>query len=224
VAAGAHVDPTRARRRLQITAVLADAEFGDVTTFRRALHRWRLPYAVGVSRHLTLFPGTPAVHVPPSPRTGRPRSPLVLVDDTRPIALSAFARTLPPRAWRRITWRNGSNRPWAARFAAWRVTPANEWRNRRLAPEVWLLCEQDFGATPRTKYFFINLPATASVKQLVHLAHQRTSVSGVRSSHASSAAATVALSRRRGREWATLTRVEIRGGPKRGHGRTHKPP
>ena len=55
---------------LQITAVLADAEFGDVTAFRRALHRWRLPYAVGVSRHLTVFPGTPAVHVPPSGRDG----------------------------------------------------------------------------------------------------------------------------------------------------------
>jgi SRSO17 transposase len=158
---------------LEITAVLADAEFGDVTTFRRALHRWRLPYALGISRHLTVFPGTPAVHVPPSPRTGRPRSQLVLVDDTRPIALSAFALALPPRAWRRITWRNGANRPWTARFAARRVTPANEWRDRRLAPEVWLLCEQDLGATPRTKYFFINLPASASLRQLVRLAHQR---------------------------------------------------
>jgi hypothetical protein len=35
------------------------------------------------------------------------------------------------------------------------------------------LCEQDLGATPRTKYFFVNLPATASLKQLVRLAHQR---------------------------------------------------
>ena len=79
---------------LQITAVLADAEFGDVTAFRRALHRWRLPYAVGVSRHLTVFPGTPAVHVPPSARTGRPRSQLVLVHDTRPIAVRALALAL----------------------------------------------------------------------------------------------------------------------------------
>jgi len=113
------------------------------------------------------------VHVPPSPRTGRPRSQLVLRDDTRSIAVSALALTLPPRAWRRVTWRNGRNRPWAARFAAVRVTPANDWRERRLAPEVWLLCEQDLGATPRTKYFFINLPAGASLPQLVRLAHQR---------------------------------------------------
>jgi SRSO17 transposase len=158
---------------LSVTAVLADAEFGDVTVFRRALHRWGLPYAVGVSRHLTVFPGRPSTRVPPSGRIGRPRSQLVLTDETRPIAVRALALTLPRRAWRRITWRNGSSRPWAARFAAVRVTPAHDWRERRLAPELWLLCEQDLGATPRTKYFFVNLPATASLKQLVRLAHQR---------------------------------------------------
>src|SRR6202041_2787527 len=70
---------------LQVTAVLADAEFGDIPPFRPPLHRWNLPYAVGVSRHLTVFLGTPAVHVPPSPRTGRPRSQLVLVHDMRPL-------------------------------------------------------------------------------------------------------------------------------------------
>lgn len=158
---------------LHLTAVVADAEFGDITAFRRVLHQWRLPYALGVSRQLTVFRGTPAVHIPPSSRTGRPRSQLVLVHDTRPITVRAVALALPARAWRRVTWRNGTNRPWAARFAAVRVTPANEWRNRRLAPEVWLLCEQDLGLTPRIKYFFVHLPATASLKQLVRLAHQR---------------------------------------------------
>lgn len=158
---------------LQLTAIVADAEFGDITAFRRLLHQWRLPYALGVSRHLTVFRGSPAVHIPPSPRTGRPRSQLVLTTDTRAITVRALAMALPARAWRRVTWRNGTNRPWAARFAALRVTPANEWRNRRLAPEVWLLCEQDLGLTPRIKYFFVHLPATASLKQLVRLAHQR---------------------------------------------------
>ena len=158
---------------LRVTAVVADAEFGDITAFRRTLHQWRLPYALGVSRHLTVFRGTPAVHIPTSARTGRPRSQLVLVNDTRPITVRAVALALPARAWRRVTWRNGTNRPCAARFAALRVTPANEWRNRRLAPEVWLLCEQDLGLTPRIKYFFVSLPATASLAQLVRLAHQR---------------------------------------------------
>jgi SRSO17 transposase len=158
---------------LQLTAVVADAEFGDITAFRRMLHQWRLPYALGVSRHLTVFRGTPAVHIPRSSWTGRPRSQLVLRNPTKAITVRALALALPARAWRRVTWRNGTNRPWAARFAALRVTPANEWRNRRLAPEVWLLCEQDLGLTPRIKYFFVHLPATASLTQLVRLAHQR---------------------------------------------------
>jgi len=41
------------------------------------------------------------------------------------------------------------------------------------APEVWLLREQHLGGTPRTKYFLADLPATASVKQLLRPAHQR---------------------------------------------------
>ena len=159
---------------LQLTAVVADAEFGDITAFRRLLHQWHLPYALGISHHLTVFRGTPAVHIPPDPRTGRPRSQLVMVDrTTAAITVRALALSLPARTWRRVTWRNGTNPPRVARFAAVRVTPAQEWRNRRLAPAVWLLCEQDLGITPRTKYYFVNLPATASLKQLARLAHQR---------------------------------------------------
>lgn len=158
---------------LQLTAVLADAEFGDVSAFRHALHTWGLAYAVGVSRHLTVFRGTPTTHVPARPSRGRPRSRALLAPGTTAVAVAAVAAALPTRAWRRVTWRNGTNRPWAARFAAIRVTPAHDWRRGRLAPEVWLLCEQDLGATPRTKYFFVHLPPSASLAQLVRLAHQR---------------------------------------------------
>lgn len=158
---------------LQLTAVLADAEFGDVTAFRQALHSWGLAYAVGVSRHLTVFQGTPTTHVPAHRPRGRPRTRAVLAPETTALSVAAVAAALPARAWRRVTWRNGANRPWAARFAALRVTPAHDWRRGRLAPEVWLLCEQDLGATPRTKYFFVHLPASASLARLVRLAHQR---------------------------------------------------
>ena len=71
-------------------------------------------------------------------------------------------------------WRNrGAARQWTVECAALRVTPAHDWRHRRLAPEVWLLAERDVGETPQTKYFFVHLPATASWRQLVRLAHQR---------------------------------------------------
>jgi len=159
---------------LTLTAVLGDAEFGDNATLRRTLHRLKLPYALGVSSTVTVFRGTPPVAVPPR-RPGRMGTPtrLQLTDATRPEAVATIAAHLPARAWRRVTWRNGTNRPWAAHFAALRVTPAHEWRARRLAPEVWLLFERDLGTTPRIKAYFIALPPTASLRALVHLAHQR---------------------------------------------------
>jgi SRSO17 transposase len=157
-----------------VTAVLGDAEFGDNATLRRTLHRLRLPYALGISSTVTVFRGRPAVAVPPR-KPGRTATPtrLQLVDETRPEAVRAIAAALPVRAWRRVTWRNGANRPWAAHFAALRVTPAHDWRARRLAPEVWLLLERDLGTTPRIKAYLVALPATASLPSLVRLAHHR---------------------------------------------------
>ena len=158
----------------QITAVLGDAEFGDNATLRRTLHRLKLPYALGISSTLTVFRGTPPVAIPPRkrPQAPHPRR-LQVTNGSRPEAVRAIAAQLPTRAWHRVTWRNGTNRPWAAHFAALRVTPAHDWRARRLAPEVWLLFERDLGATPRIKGYFVALPPTASLRALVRLAHQR---------------------------------------------------
>jgi SRSO17 transposase len=159
---------------IKVTAVLGDAEFGDNATLRRTLHRAKLPYALGVSSTLTVFPGTPAV-IAPTPRVGkgRPRTQRVLAPGVHSVAVSAFAAEQPAKAWRRVTWRNGSNRLWGARFFAHRVTPAHDWREHRLAPQVWLLCERDLGRTPRTKYYLVDLPPTTSLKAVVRLAHHR---------------------------------------------------
>jgi SRSO17 transposase len=135
----------------QITAVLGDAEFGDNSTLRQHLHRSRLTYALGISSHLTVF------------REGMPRAE----------AVGALAKQLPQRAWRVISWRNGQNRPSKAQFAAVRATPAQRWPHRRHAPEIWLLFERDLGTTPRVKAYFVTLPATASLRALVRLAHHR---------------------------------------------------
>jgi SRSO17 transposase len=159
---------------VDVTAVLGDAEFGDNATLRRTLHRLNLPYALGISSTVTVFRGTPKVAVPPrQPGRSRPPSRRQLADASRPEAVRAIAATLSDRMWRRVTWRNGTNRPWAAYFAALRVTPAHDWRTRRLAPEVWVLFERDLGNTPRIKAYLVDLPATASLPSLVRLAHHR---------------------------------------------------
>jgi SRSO17 transposase len=154
-----------------LTAVVADAEYGDNRTVRQGLHRLRLPYALGISPTLTVFRGTPTLRIDrtqPPPRNRRDGWP-----DQDPIAVRALSDALPARAWRRVRWRNGTHPSWEADFVAVRVTPASDWRQRRLAPEVWLLCERGLGPTGRRRHYLVSLPAAASLKQLVQLAHQR---------------------------------------------------
>ncbi len=158
-----------------VTAVVGDAEFGDNATLRRTLHRANLPYAMGVSSDLKVFLGMPALEAPP-PLTGkgRPRTQRGLPPDTHTVEARAWAATQGARQWRLVSWHNGTNPSWRARFCAVRVMPAHDWRERRrLAPEVWLLCERDLGPTPGTKYYLVDLPATSSLRALVRLAHQR---------------------------------------------------
>ena len=84
---------------LTLTAVVADAEYGDNRTVRQALHRLRLPYALGISPTLTVFRGTPTLRVDreqPPPRNRREGWP-----DQEPVSVRALSDALSARAWRR---------------------------------------------------------------------------------------------------------------------------
>jgi SRSO17 transposase len=156
---------------ITLTAVVADAEYGDNSTVRQTLHRLRLPYALGISPTLTMFRGTPTLRIDrqqPPPRNRREGWP-----DQEGVSVRTLSDALPARSWRRVPWRNGTNPPWEADFAAMRVTPTTDWRHRRLAPEVWLLCERGLGPTGRRRHYLVSLPASASLEQLVRLAHHR---------------------------------------------------
>jgi SRSO17 transposase len=155
---------------LTITGVLADAEFGDNRMFRAQLHRWRMPYAVGVSSHLRAFLGTPLLTAPRS-TPGSHRRLLAAGVIARPFAdLLADAQ---PR-WQRVRWRNRRGaRAWSVLCAAIRVTPAIDHRHPRLAPEIWLLAERDARRPSGFRFFYVNLPSTAALSDLVKLAHQR---------------------------------------------------
>jgi SRSO17 transposase len=156
----------------EVTAVLGDAEFGDVTVLRTALHRVGLPYALGISSDLTVFATRPPV-APPYRRRGPWTQPRVLGHAR---SVHDVTQEWPASAWRWITWRNGTQPRRRARFAARRVTPAQRRRTGGLAPDVWLLCEREAGTASRIRYYFVHLPATASLRTLVHLAHQRWAV------------------------------------------------
>ncbi len=160
--------------KLQIEAVAADAAYGDVTAFRTALEKLGLPYAVGISSTLGVFRGHPFVRPAlPQPKTGRPRTRPVMDGRVRSTSVAALAKQFPATAWREVSWKNGDNRPWKAEFVAQRVTPSHDWRSRRLAKEVWLLCERSLGKKARIKHYLIDLPVETPLEQLVRLAHHR---------------------------------------------------
>ena len=77
---------------LTLTAVVADAEYGDNRTVRQTLHRLRLPYALGISPTLTVFRGTPTLRVDraqPPPRNRRGGWP-----DQEPVSVRALSDAL----------------------------------------------------------------------------------------------------------------------------------
>jgi len=95
---------------IELTAVVGDAEFGESAILRRALHRLRLPYALGASKTLTVFCGTPTLQPPtPSAGLGRPRRRPVLPPGTPRVTVTDLAAEIPSRRWRIVSWRNGSN-------------------------------------------------------------------------------------------------------------------
>jgi SRSO17 transposase len=157
----------------ELTGVVGDAEFGDVSALRLTFHRLQLPYALGISSDLTVLLERPSLR--PRLRRGGLGAVATRVDlgAQRPIAVAAVADQWPVRAWRTISWRNGTHRSRRARFAAVRVTPAHGWREGTLAPVVWLLCEREDGHGGRRRFYLVHLPADVSLRALVRLAHQR---------------------------------------------------
>lgn len=154
---------------LHIELVAADAAYGDVLPFRTALERLHLAYVLGISGALTFWVGPPR-GTPPRYTRALPAA------DMGATSAARWAAQQPTRAWRRVTWRNGQNRSWAAQFVAVRVTPVALWRQHQRLSDVWLLCQRPLGATTASahdKYFVSNLPATTSLRALVRAAHQR---------------------------------------------------
>ena len=128
----------------QLTAVLADADYGSNAAFRRGLERLARRYRLAIRRALTMWT--------PHPRRARPAA--------------EIAAPLPEPAWQRMAWGDGTKGPLAARFAAVRIRPAKS------RGERWLLCERSL-ANDERKYYLLNLDATATLGELVTLVRSR---------------------------------------------------
>ena len=99
--------------------VLADAGYGLGAPFRQGLTARKLAWAVGIPRHLKVYPADVQMIWPAAGR-GRPRQRHV------PDILSIAAEDMLADArWRDSSWRTGTKGKLKARFAAGRVRVAN---------------------------------------------------------------------------------------------------
>ena len=121
-----------------------------------------------------MFVGDPVFAVPKSAATGRPRSRAKLTTRSpRPQSLEQLAKSMPESSWHRITWRKGAKGPLVAEFVILRATPAHRWHSGQMHEQIWLICERTVGKESVRKFYFSNLPASISRKQLVAITHER---------------------------------------------------
>jgi SRSO17 transposase len=120
----------RARERgVPQGVVLADAGYGNDSQFRAQLTEWKLPYTAGIQSTVTVWkPGEQPAPAPKGKGIGRP--PRLLQRDSKhqPVTVKGLALSLPPDAFKTVSWRTGVKEDLKSRFAALRVRPAHRLR------------------------------------------------------------------------------------------------
>src|ERR1700739_2676469 len=146
--------------------VLADAGYGMSAPFRQGLTARKLTWAVGIPRHLKVYPADVRM-IWPVARRGRPRQRHV------PDILSIPAENMLANAkWRTISWRTGTKGKLKARFAAVRVRIADgppqrirdKGQQHLPGDEAWLIGEHRMSG--EKKYYLANLPARTDLRTL----------------------------------------------------------
>jgi SRSO17 transposase len=146
--------------------VLADAGYGMSAPLRQGLTARKLAWAVGIPRHLKVYPADVQMIWPVAKR-GRPRQRHV------PDILSLPAEAMLANAkWHTISWRTGTKGKLKARFAAVRVRVADgppqrirdKGQQHLPGDEAWLIGEHRMSG--EKKYYLANLPAKIELRTL----------------------------------------------------------
>jgi SRSO17 transposase len=155
--------------------VLADAAYGSDNQFRAGIRKLGLGYVLGVQGTMTVWrPGEGPLPKKRWKRKGRPPTRLHRDAQHRPVPLQQLAAELPERAWKTVTWREGTRQQLQSRFAALRVRPAHRDHLRKEPhPEEWVLIEWPEGESEPAKYWISNLPSSTKRLKLVKLAKHR---------------------------------------------------
>lgn len=157
--------------------VLADPAYGNDTAFREALSQMELSYCVGVQSSTTVWSGSNRPQRPAQKKKrglGRPATRLTRNPDQPPQSTKEVALSLPPSAWRTVSWRAGTNQMLRSRFAALRVRAAHrDYKRTSERAEEWLLIEWPPKEAEPCKYWLSSVSSKTSLRNLVHTAKAR---------------------------------------------------
>jgi SRSO17 transposase len=155
--------------------VLMDAGYGNNSELRADITALGLTYVAGILSNTTVWaPGTGPL--PAKTWTGCGRPPKLLRRDRehQPASVKELALGLPERAWRTISWREGTAGQLSSRFARVRVHVARrDFKRTASRPQEWLLIEWPKGEKEPTKYWLSTLPQDITFRQLVDTAKLR---------------------------------------------------
>jgi SRSO17 transposase len=137
--------------------ILADTAYGNSHDFRDAVRVFGLDYAVAVNATTVVW--------------------LLDARDRRlggAIDVKTLGLDLGERAFRKVTWREGTKRALASRFVFRRVTPAfDDGSDPSTREPVWLVIEWPEGEKAPTKFFLTTLRRRMSKKQIVRTIKER---------------------------------------------------
>jgi SRSO17 transposase len=154
---------------------LLDAGYGNNSELRAEIAALGLSYVAGILSNTTVWaPGTHPLPAKKWSGRGRPTKRLRRDATHQPVSVKELALALPKRAWRMVTWREGTAEHLSSRFARVRVRAARrDFARSESRPEEWLLIEWPKGEKEPTKYWLSTLSADIALQDLVYLAKLR---------------------------------------------------
>jgi SRSO17 transposase len=113
----------------------------------------------------------PKVEEPTTGRSGRRRrKPRVRAGEPKPQTVAEIAAALPPSAWKRLSFREGTKGTQVAHFAAVRFVAE---RDDLPGPELWLVIERSCDQSPYVKYYVSNAALDCPLLELAQAGHNR---------------------------------------------------
>ena len=154
--------------------VLADAAYGNDSEFRNELEQLGLEYVVGIQSSTTVWrPGQGPSPAKKYSAFGRPPKLLRRGKQPQPVTVKELAGELGERkAFRTLSWREGTRHKLRSGFAVVRVRPAHR-DYEQPHPAQWLLIEWPAKQLQPTHYWLANLSEKTTRKNLITLAKHR---------------------------------------------------